>query len=156
MADHAGDLGLPTNTNLPPETLDKIQPARPQLPPPPEISDAVLPVLVTTKGGDGVRRIADEAPDGVRVQADEERDEEMVGVPEGLEALLPDLVVRRRVHEHHAQEHGVAGYAAGLLVVDIEGGSRAELGPLDVVEAVSRGLALGSLPSQGWRKARPP
>lgn len=154
MADHAGNLGLPTDANLTPETLNKVQPTRPQLPPPTKVADAVVPVLVAAKGGNGVGRIADETPDGVRVQTEHEGDEEVVRVPEGLEALLSDAVVRGRVHEHHAQEHGVARHTARLLVVDIEGESGAELGSLDVVEAALPGLAPRGFPSLGGGKRR--
>lgn len=73
----------------------------------------------------------------MRVQTEEEGDEQVMGVPEGLEALLSDAVVRGCVHEHHAQQHNVARNTARLLVVDVQGKSGTKLGPLDVVEAVS-------------------
>jgi hypothetical protein len=84
----------------------------------------------------GVGAIPHEAAGGVRVHGEQERDEEVVGVVEGLERLLAHLRVRGRVHEKHAQQHDVAGDATGLRVVDLDSRLRAHLRALDVVEAV--------------------
>jgi hypothetical protein len=59
----------------------------------------------------------------------------MVHVPERFKGLLPDTMVRRRVHEEHAQKHHMARDATGLCVVDLESRHRANLGLLDVEEA---------------------
>lgn len=90
----------------------------------------------------------------MRVQAEEEGDEEVVRVPEGLEALLADAVVCRRVDEQHAEQHDVPRHAAGLLVVDIEGVPGADLRPLDVVEAVVSWLAPRNLADQEGHRFR--
>ncbi len=58
-----------------------------------------------------------------------------MGVPEGLERLLPDAMVRRGVHEEHAKEHDVACDAAGLSIVDLDRGDRTDLRLLNVEEA---------------------
>lgn len=71
----------------------------------------------------------------MRVQAEEEGDEEVVRVPEGLEGLLPDPVVRRRVHQQHAEEHDVTRDTTRLRVVNLEGRDGANLRLLDVEEA---------------------
>ena len=102
MANDAGDLSFPADTDLTPETLNQVQAARPELPPPTEVPDAMRPVLIAGEGGDRVGRVTDEAPDSMRVQAEEEGDKEVVGVPEGLETLLPDAMVSGRVHQQHA------------------------------------------------------
>lgn len=57
-------------------------------------------------------------------------------VVERFEGLLPDLGVRGRVHQEHAEKHDVAGDAAGLGVENLYGGFGAEEGALDVEEAV--------------------
>ena len=71
--------------------------------------------------------IADEAACGVRVERDEEEEGEVVGVPKGLEALVTNLVVSGGVDEEHDEEHEVAGDAASLGVVNVEGGLCANL-----------------------------
>lgn len=85
MADDTGDFGLTASANLTIQALDKIEAAGPELPAPAQIPDTVLPVLVAGKGRNGVGGVTDEAADGVGVEAEEEGDEEVVGVPEGLE-----------------------------------------------------------------------
>jgi len=70
----------------------------------------------------------------VGVETQHEGDEEVVGIPEGLERLLADLGVGGGIHEEHAQEHDVAGDTAGVHVMDLYSERRAELGPFDIVE----------------------
>ena len=41
----------------------------------------------------------------------------MMRIPERLKALLPDLRMRRSVHQQHAQEHDVPSDAAGFRVM---------------------------------------
>jgi hypothetical protein len=53
----------------------------------------------------------------MRIHRQEERDEQVMRVPEGLEALLPDLRMRRSVHEQHAQEHDVPGDSTSLCIM---------------------------------------
>ena len=121
MPDDTGDLGVAKSTDLTVQTLDEIQATGPELPPPSEITDTYGPVRVARERRDWERGAAHEASDGVRVQAEEEGDEEVVRVPERLERLLSDAVVRGRVHEHHAQEHHMSRNAAGFRVVDLQG-----------------------------------
>jgi hypothetical protein len=44
---------------------------------------------------------SDEAASSVCVKSDHEEKGQMVGVPECFKALLPNLLVRRRVHQEH-------------------------------------------------------
>lgn len=72
----------------------------------------------------------------MRVHAEQERHEQMMSVPEGLEGLLSDPVVGRGVHEEHAEQHDVARDASCLCVVDLEGDLGSDLALLYVVEAM--------------------
>jgi hypothetical protein len=74
-----------------------------------------------------IEGIADEATGSVRVESEEEEEGEVVSVPKGLEALVTNFAVSGRVYEEHDEEHEVAGDAAGLGVVDVEGSLCANL-----------------------------
>lgn len=136
MPYHLRDMRRPPRADLPVQPLAQIQSGSHKLPAPALIPQTVIPEWVPGKGRVGHRRVADEAARGVRVHGEQERDEEVVGVPEGLEGLRADAVVRRRVHEQHADEHDVPGDATGLRIVDLDGGLGADLVFLDVEEAV--------------------
>lgn len=56
----------------------------------------------------------------------------MVGIPECLEALLADLVVRSSIHEQHTQKHDVPGDASWLGVVDFDSRHLSNLAPLHI------------------------
>jgi len=75
-------------------------------------------------------------------QADHKEESEVMGVPEGLEALLPDFVVGSGVHEQKNEEHKVASDAAGLGVMDLEGSLLSHLGAFHIeeVDVVGRGV----------------
>ena len=82
-----------------------------------------------------VGRVTHETADRVRIQSKDERDKQMVGVPEGLKRLLANSVMRSRVHEKHAEKHDVAGDTARLGIVDLQGENRSDLCDFDVEEA---------------------
>jgi len=136
VADDTGDLSLAASPDFTVESLDEVQTTCPQLPPPAEITNTVVPVFLARERRDRVGCVPDEAAHGVGVKTEEERDEEVVRIPESLERLLSDFVVSRRVHEQHAEQHNVARHTAGLLVVDVKSIARSKLSPLDVVEAI--------------------
>ena len=94
----------------------------------------MIPEPLPRKGTDRVHGIAHEASRRMRVHGQKEGDEQMMRIPEGLIALLPDLRVRGRVHKQHAQQHDVACYAAGLGVVDLHRRLRSNHRALDVEE----------------------
>lgn len=137
VAHHARDLGFADGADFAVQALQKVEAARPELPAPAEVADAVLPVLLAGEGREAVGGVAHEAADGVGVQGQEEGDEEVVGVPEGFEGLLADAVVGGRVHQEHAEEHHMAGDTAGLGVVNLDCRYGANLGLLDVEETVA-------------------
>lgn len=90
---------------------------------PPALVTETVMSGVEGKGRDvvGIDGVADKAAGRVRVEGDEEEEGEMVGVPERLEGLATDCVMCSCVDEEHEEEHGVAGDAASLGVVDVEG-----------------------------------
>lgn len=67
----------------------------------------------------GISRVADEAAGGMRVQSNHEEEGKVVCIPEGLEALVANLVLRGAVHEHHDEQHEMASDATRLRVVDV-------------------------------------
>ena len=93
VADDAGDLGLATSADLAVQTLDEIGTTAKELPSPALVADAVVPVFCASKRRDGVGLVAHEAAHGVRVETQQEGDEEVVSVPERLKRLLSDAVV---------------------------------------------------------------
>ncbi len=76
------------------------------------------------------------------VEPEQERNEQMMGVPERLERLLANLMVRSGVHEKHAQEHDMARNASSFCVMNLESGDLSNLRSLNVEEAavVSKSL----------------
>ncbi|KAB8446195.1 hypothetical protein FH972_025177 [Carpinus fangiana] len=105
-----------------------------ELPTPALVADAVVPEGAAGKRRVGLEGIADEAAGGVGVHGKQERNEEVMGVPKGLIGLLADLGVGGGEHEEHAEEHDMAGDAAGLGVVDLDCSFAADLVALDVEE----------------------
>ena len=75
----------------------------------------------------GFRRVTNEASGGMGVETNHEKEREVVRVPEGLEALVTDLVVCRGIHEDHDEEHEVTGDASCLLVVNVQREARTDL-----------------------------
>ena len=135
VADHLEDGGGAPRADLAVDALEEVESAGPEFPAPALVADAVRPEVVAGEGGEGEFGVAHEAAGGVGVEGEKEGNEEVVRVPERFEGLLPDLGVRGGVHEEHAEEHDVAGDAAGLGVVDFDGGDGADLGLFDVEEA---------------------
>jgi hypothetical protein len=82
----------------------------------------------------------------VRVHTEQERNEEVMGVPESLKGLLSDPVVCGGVHEQHAEQHDVAGDTASFRVMNLKGNLRTDLALLHVekAEKVSYILGIGS------------
>jgi hypothetical protein len=138
-----GKLGLATGTDLPPDTLTKVEDTGPDGETPGKVTNAVTGVVegeFRLEVGEG--RITDEASHGVSVKTEHEEECEVVGVPEGLETLLANFVCCGRVHEDHDQEHDVTSETTRLPVVDIKCISRTDLSALDVdkVDIMSGGV----------------
>jgi hypothetical protein len=67
-----------------------------------------------------INRVTDKATSGVRVEANHEKECEVMGVPERFEALVADLMVCGGVHQDHDQKHEVPCDAAGLRVMNLK------------------------------------
>jgi len=97
-----GELGLTTGTDFPVHALTKVKDAGPDGESPAEITDAVTGVIEGELGLEvGESGITNEASHGVSVEANHEEERKVMGVPEGLEALLANFVCRGGIHEDH-------------------------------------------------------
>lgn len=134
MADNTSNLGLTAGTDLAIQTLNQVETSSEELPPPSEITNAVRPKLLPGKWRKSIGCITNEAANGVRVESQEEGDEQMMRVPKGLERLLTDTSMSSGIHEQHAEEHHVAGDTARLRVVNLQGDNGTELFHLYIVE----------------------
>lgn len=63
----------------------------------------------------------------MRVKTDHEEECEVMGVPEGLEALVAYLMVSGGVHQEHDEEHEMTGDPTSLFVVNVQGRFFADL-----------------------------
>lgn len=136
MADDAGNLGLTTGTDLAVKALKQVKATSPQLPAPTQVSDTVVPVLVSGERRVRLDSVTHETSHSVGVETKEKRDKQVVSVPESLEGLLTNSVVSCGVHEKHTQQHHVAGGTTRLRVVNLNCGLCTNLQSLDIEEAV--------------------
>lgn len=147
MSDNLGNLGLSGGTDFSVDALQEVENTDPEIEAPSLVSDAVLPKVLVVEGGEGLGSITHEASDSVGVESQEKDEGEVVSIPEGLEALLANLVVRSRVHEKHAQQHDMASDSTRLGVVNLERSLGTELGLFYVEEAVNVRIPLWFLSS---------
>jgi hypothetical protein len=121
MTHDLDNLRLPPRPDFPVKPLQEVETSTEQLPSPALVSDAVGPEVGAGERREGSDRISDEAAGGVSVHAEEEWDEQVMRVPEGLVRLLADLVVCGGEHHEHAQQHDVTCDASRLGVVNLDG-----------------------------------
>lgn len=136
MADHARDLGVLGRTNLTVQALAQVKTTGPQLPTPSLVTDAVLPENVASQWREWPSCVTHETANGVGVESEHERNEQVVCVPKRLEGLLADTVVGRGVHQQHAEQHDVSSNTTWLGVMNLDRSLGPNLRLLDVVEAV--------------------
>lgn len=70
----------------------------------------------------------------MRVEGEEERNEEVMRVPEGLVRLLSNLCMSSSEHEQHAQKHYMPSDTASLSVVYLDCSLLPNLGSLNIEE----------------------
>lgn len=85
MTDDLDNLGLAPAANLTVETVKEVKTAAKELPPPSFVTNAVRPEVVVVKRRECRGGVTDEAARGVGVHAEQEGNEKVVSVPEGLE-----------------------------------------------------------------------
>jgi hypothetical protein len=84
VANDLDDFGLTSAADLPVQTVKEIQTAADKLPSPTLVTDAVRPKVVFIEWRIGRDCVSDETTRCVSVHAEQEWDEKVVGVPEGL------------------------------------------------------------------------
>lgn len=141
MTDDFNNLRLSPAADFTVETVDEVQTTADKLPSPTFVSDAVGPEVVVVEGRKRKCSITHETVGCMRVHAEKERNEQVVSVPEGLERLLSDPVMRCGIHEQHAKQHNMSGNATSLGVVNLEGNLGTNLGHLNVEETTHVSLA---------------
>lgn len=119
MTNDLGDLRLSSCSNLTVQPLNQVETTGPEFPSPTLIPNAVIPEWFACERREWIYAVSHEAASGVGIHGEEEWDEEVMCVPEGLERLLTDAGVRSGVHEEHTQEHDMAGDATSLGIVDL-------------------------------------
>lgn len=95
----------------------------------------MVPELLAGKWGYRICCVAHETTGGMSVERQQERDEEVMCVPEGLECLLPNAMVSGRINQHHAEKHDMTCDTARSRKMDLDGQLVANVFFLDVVEA---------------------
>lgn len=95
MNEYSLESSSSTRTNLPVNTFAEIENTWPDNESPALVSETVVR-RVEREGFDIIRinRVTHKAPSGMRVQGNHEKESQMMRVPEGLETLITDLLVR--------------------------------------------------------------
>jgi hypothetical protein len=135
MLNDADDFRVSPCSDLAINALRQIQSTGNQLPPPTFVAYAVLPKGLSGEWRYRINSVADETAGSVRVHGQQKGDEEVVGIPKGLERLSPDLAMSGGIHEEHAEKHDMSGNAASFGIENLNSGLVSDLRPLNVEEA---------------------
>ena len=136
MADDLDDLSLASAADFAVKAVEEVQTASEELPSPTFVTNAVRPEVVVIEGGEVGDCVSDEAARRVGVHAEQERDEQVMSVPERFERLLTDPVVGSGVDQKHEQKHEMSSDTTSLGVVDLKRDLGSHLYSLNVEEAV--------------------
>lgn len=139
------DLGLAPSPDFTVDSFCQIDSTGHQFPSPAFIAYAVIPERLAGKRRVRIDRVSDEAARSMCVHAQQERDEEVMRVPEGLERLPSYPMMSCGVHQKHTQEHDMSSDATSLCVVDLDCCFGPNLIPFDVeeVDVVSADMDAG-------------
>ncbi len=119
--ENLGEAGCTSSPNLPENPLTEIDDTRPDGEPPALISETVFcRIERETRDVVGISGVTDEASGGMTIKTDHEEERKVVSVPEGLKALVTNLVVCGGVHQDHDEQHEVAGDTTWLGVMDVQ------------------------------------
>lgn len=123
MNEDFGQASSTSSADLTPDSFSEVDDTGPDNETPAEVSKAMLG-RIEREGRDEVwfDRVPNEATGGMGVETKHEEERKVVGVPEGLKALLSNLRMRGRIHHDHDEEHEMAGDASRLSVVDLKSG----------------------------------
>jgi len=102
VTDDPDDLSLPSAADFAVQAVHQVQATSKKLPSPALITDAMSPEVFFVERRVSRDGVANEAAGRMRVHAEQERNEQVVGVPESLERLLSDPVVGGGVDQQHA------------------------------------------------------
>lgn len=121
MYKNFGQRCCPSSTIFPVHPFAKVDNTRPNGEPPAFVAKTVLR-RVEGESISVVRicRVADKAPSGMAVKANEEEEGEVMSVPKSFETLVADLVVCSGIHEDHDEEHEMASYTTSLCIVNLQ------------------------------------
>lgn len=95
----------------------------------------MVPERISSKRRIRLLAVTDEAACGMSVEGEEERDEEMVGIPKGFVRLLSYFDVGGGEHQEHTEEHDMPSDATGLCVMNLNRALRSYLVPFNIEEA---------------------
>ena len=160
MTNDLVDLGLASSSDFTIDSFHQIDSTSKQFPSPAFVAYAVVPERLARERRVRIFRIPYEATCSMRVHAQEERDEQMMRVPEGLEGLSSYSMMSRGIHQEHTQEHDVSSDASSLCIVNLNCCFGSNLVALDVeeVDVVSRHMddckdehRIGNLPMEPLR-----
>lgn len=99
MTDDLDNLGLASAANLTVEAVAEVEATTYKLPSPAFVTNAVSPEVLLVEGRERRDCVSHETAGGMGVHAEQERNEQVVGVPESLERLLSDPGMGSRVDE---------------------------------------------------------
>lgn len=102
MAHNLNNLCLTSAADLTVQAVAEVETATDKLPSPSLVPDAVSPEVLLVEWRPRRSSVTDETAGSMCVHAEQERNEEVMRVPERLERLLSDAVVGSRVDEQHA------------------------------------------------------
>jgi hypothetical protein len=118
--ENLGKFGFFPRADFPPHALSNVEDTRPDDESPALVSKAMLRGIERERAGIiWVDTITNETTRCVGVKSNHEKESQVVGVPESLEALVADLMVSSGVHEEHGKKHEVTCDSTRLTVVDV-------------------------------------
>jgi hypothetical protein len=102
VAHNLDDLGFTPAANLTVEAITEVKTTAYKLPSPTLVTNAMGPEVVFVERRESRSSVTNEAAGSVGVHAEQEGNEEVVGVPKRLKGLLANPVMRSGVDQQHA------------------------------------------------------
>lgn len=118
--------------------LKKVETTSDKLPSPAFIPNAMVPKRLASERRVGERGVTHETLRGVGIKSQEERDKQVVCVPECLVRLLSNFNVGGCEHHQHTEQHDVPCDTSRLSIVYLNCALRPYLMPLNIEKAIQR------------------